>query len=160
MSLMTRIPRVGCVGGGLIFVNTGQSPVSGGHGAYWRYERYLPRCESSLGILAQVAVANYSMRQALWRPAEPHFADDCNSPLNVIEQGYRGVYDPEASAREVAAESTEGLMRRRVCMVTRDLEATLLRPALLNPSRFPALPGRSGLTSCCGGLERRCLSFC
>jgi len=73
------------------------------------------------------------MRRALWRPAEPHFADDCNSPLNVIEQGYRGVYDPEASAREVAAESSEGLMRRRVRMVTRDLEATLSRPALLVP---------------------------
>jgi hypothetical protein len=52
MSLMTRTPGVGCVGGDLIFVNTGHSPVSVGHGAYWRYKRYLPRCESSLGILA------------------------------------------------------------------------------------------------------------
>ena len=52
MSLMTQTPRVGCVGGDRIFVNTGQSPVSGGHGAYWRYERYLRRCEPSLGILA------------------------------------------------------------------------------------------------------------
>jgi hypothetical protein len=79
------------------------------------------------------------MRRALWRPAQPHFADGCNSPLNVIEQGYRGVYDPEASARELAAESSEGLMRRRVRMVTRDLEATLSRPALLNPLRFPGV---------------------
>ena len=86
-----------------------------------------------------MAVANYSMRRALWRPAQPHSADGCNSPLNVIEQGYRGVYDPEASAREVAAESSEGLVRRRVRMVTRDLEATLSRPALLNPLRFPSV---------------------
>jgi hypothetical protein len=42
---------------------------------------------------------------------EPRFADDCNSPLNVIEQGHRVVYDPEASAHEVAAESSTGLMR-------------------------------------------------
>jgi hypothetical protein len=48
-----------------------------------------------------------------------------------------GVYDPEASAREVAAESSEGLVRQRVRMVTLDLEATLSRPALLNPLRFP-----------------------
>jgi poly-beta-1,6-N-acetyl-D-glucosamine synthase len=130
---------VGCVGGDLVFVNAERSPVSGAHGAYWRYERYLRRCESSLGILACVAGANYSIRRALWRSVEPRFADDCNSPLNVIEQGYRVVYDPEASAAEVAAESSTGLMRRRVRMVTRDLEAILARPALLNPFRFPGV---------------------
>ena len=132
-------PTVGCVGGDLVFVNAARSPVSGAHGAYWRYERHLRHCESSLGILACVAGANYSMRRALWRTVEPRFADDCNSPLNVIEQGYRVVYDPEASAREVAAESSKGLMRRRVRMVTRDLEAILARPTLLNPFRFPGV---------------------
>jgi len=132
-------PAVGCVGGDLDFVNTAQSPVSGGHGIYWRYERHLRRCESSLGVLAYVAGANYSMRRALWRTVEPHFADDCNSPLNVIEQGYRVVYEPRAVAREVAAESSEGLMRRRVRMVTRDLDATLRRPTLLNPFRHPGV---------------------
>jgi cellulose synthase/poly-beta-1,6-N-acetylglucosamine synthase-like glycosyltransferase len=132
-------PTVGCVGGDLVFVNAARSPVSGAHGAYWRYERHLRRCESSLGILACVAGANYSIRRELWRSVEPRFADDCNSPLNVIEQGYRVVYDPEACAREVAAESSTGLMRRRVRMVTRDLEAILARPALLNPFRFPGV---------------------
>ena len=92
-----------------------------------------------MGILAYVAGANYSMRRELWRTVAPHFADDCNSPLNVIEQGYRVVYDPQATAQEVAAESSQGLMRRRVRMVTRDLEATLARPALLNPLRFPGV---------------------
>jgi cellulose synthase/poly-beta-1,6-N-acetylglucosamine synthase-like glycosyltransferase len=132
-------PTVGCVGGDLVFVNTARSPVSGAHGSYWRYERHLRRCESSLGILACVAGANYSIRRELWRSVEPRFADDCNSPLNVIEQGYRVVYDPEAGACEVAAESSTGLMRRRVRMVTRDLEAILARPALLNPVRFPGV---------------------
>jgi cellulose synthase/poly-beta-1,6-N-acetylglucosamine synthase-like glycosyltransferase len=132
-------PSVGCVGGDLEFVNTANSPVSGAHGTYWRYESHLRRCESDLGILNCVAGANYSMRRTLWRDVAPHFADDCNSPLNVIEQGYRVVYDPEATAREVAAESSEGLVRRRVRMVTRDLEATLSRSALLNPLRFPGV---------------------
>jgi cellulose synthase/poly-beta-1,6-N-acetylglucosamine synthase-like glycosyltransferase len=132
-------PTVGCVGGDLEFVNTDRSSVSGGHGAYWRYERHLRRCESSLGVLAFVAGANYSMRRELWRAVEPHFADDCNSPLNAIEQGFRVVYDPHAVAREVAAESSEGLMKRRIRMVTRDLHATLRRPSLLNPLRFPGV---------------------
>jgi cellulose synthase/poly-beta-1,6-N-acetylglucosamine synthase-like glycosyltransferase len=132
-------PQVGCVGGDLEFVNTARSPVSGAHGMYWRYESHLRRCESSLGILAYVAGANYSMRRELWRTVAPHFADDCNSPLNVIEQGYHVVYDPQATAQEVAAESSQGLMRRRVRMVTRDLEATLARLALLNPLRFPGV---------------------
>jgi cellulose synthase/poly-beta-1,6-N-acetylglucosamine synthase-like glycosyltransferase len=132
-------PTVGCVGGDLRFVNTARSAVSGAHGAYWRYERHLRCCESSLGILAYVAGANYSMRRMLWRTVPPHFADDCNSPLNVIEQGYKVVYEPQAAACEVAAESGAGLMRRRVRMVTRDLEATLARPALLNPCKFPGI---------------------
>jgi cellulose synthase/poly-beta-1,6-N-acetylglucosamine synthase-like glycosyltransferase len=129
-------PHIGCVGGGLDFTNTDSSPVSGGHGAFWRYERHLRKCESNIGILACVAGANYSMRRALWRSVQPHFADDCNSPLNVIEQGFRVVYDESAMAREVAAESSRGLMSRRVRMVTRDLDAILSRPALLNPARF------------------------
>jgi cellulose synthase/poly-beta-1,6-N-acetylglucosamine synthase-like glycosyltransferase len=132
-------PAIGCVGGDLDFVNTAHAPVSGAHGAYWRYERHLRQCESSLGILAYVAGAHYSMRRELWRTVAPHFADDCNSPLNVIEQGYRVVYDPQATAREVAAESSQGLMRRRVRMVTRDLVATLARPALLTPLRYPGV---------------------
>jgi cellulose synthase/poly-beta-1,6-N-acetylglucosamine synthase-like glycosyltransferase len=132
-------PQVGCVGGDLEFVNTARSPVSGAHGVYWRYESHLRQCESWLGILAYVAGANYSMRRDLWRTVAPHFADDCNSPLNVIAQGYRVVYDPQATAQEVAAESSQGLMRRRVRMVTRDLEATLARPALLNPLWFPGV---------------------
>ena len=132
-------PTVGCVGGDLDFVNAARSPVSGAHGMYWRYESHLRQCESSLGILAYVAGANYSMRRELWRTVAPHFADDCNSPLNVIEQGYRVVYAPQATAQEVAAESSQGLMRRRVRMVTRDLEATLARPALLNPLRSPGV---------------------
>ena len=132
-------PQVGCVGGDLEFVNTARSPVSGAHGMYWRYESHLRQCESWLGILAYVAGANYSMRRDLWRTVAPHFADDCNSPLNVIAQGYRVVYDPQATAQEVAAESSQGLMRRRVRMVTRDLEATLARPVLLNPLQFPGV---------------------
>jgi cellulose synthase/poly-beta-1,6-N-acetylglucosamine synthase-like glycosyltransferase len=132
-------PTIGCVGGDLEFVNIARTTVSGAHGVYWRYESHLRQCESSLGILAYVAGANYSMRRELWRPVALHFADDCNSPLNVIEQGYRVVYDPQATAQEVAAESSQGLMRRRVRMVTRDLEATLARPALLNPLRFPGV---------------------
>lgn len=132
-------PTVGCVGGDLVFVNAAHSPVSGAHGAYWRYESHLRRCESDLGILAYVAGANYSMRRALWQAVESRFADDCNSPLNAIEQGYRVVYDPEITAYEVAAETSAGLMRRRVRMVTRDLEATLARPVLLNPWRYPGV---------------------
>jgi cellulose synthase/poly-beta-1,6-N-acetylglucosamine synthase-like glycosyltransferase len=132
-------PQIGCVGGDLEFVNTTRSPVSGAHGMYWRYESHLRRCESSLGILAYVAGAHYSMRRKLWRTVAPHFADDCNSPLNVIEQGYRVIYDPQAIAQEVAAESSPGLMRRRIRMVTRDLEATLARPTLLNPLWFPGV---------------------
>jgi cellulose synthase/poly-beta-1,6-N-acetylglucosamine synthase-like glycosyltransferase len=132
-------PTVGCVGGDLVFVNAARSPVSGAHGAYWRYERHLRRCESSLGILACVAGANFSIRRELWRSSEPHFDDDCSSPLNVIEQAYRVVFDAEITAGEVAAESSAGLMRRRVRMVTRDLEAILARPALLNPFQFPGV---------------------
>lgn len=132
-------PTVGCVGGNLVFVNAAHSPVSGAHGTYWRYESHLRQCESDLGILAYVAGANYSMRRALWQAVKSRFADDCNSPLNVIEQGYRVVYDPEITAYEVAAESSAGLMRRRVRMVTRDLEATLARPVLLNPWRYPGV---------------------
>jgi cellulose synthase/poly-beta-1,6-N-acetylglucosamine synthase-like glycosyltransferase len=132
-------PRVGCVGGELRFSNTSRGGVSAGHGFYWRYESWIRRSESALGILAYVPGANYSMRRALWKPVPPEFADDCVGPLNVVEAGWRVLYDPEATAVEVASETLGGLFSRRVRMVTRDLEATLRHGSLLNPLRHGGL---------------------
>ncbi len=132
-------PLVGCVGGELEFTNRLKGGVSAGHGLYWRYESWIRRSESSLGILAYVPGANYSMRRNLWKPVPPQFADDCVSPLNVVASGHRVLYAPDAVAREVASESPGGLFARRVRMVTRDLDATLRHASLLNPIRHGAV---------------------
>jgi cellulose synthase/poly-beta-1,6-N-acetylglucosamine synthase-like glycosyltransferase len=132
-------PGVGCVGGDLRFTNIARGGVSAGHGLYWRYESWIRCRESTLGTLAYVSGANYSMRRALWKPVPPEFADDCVSPLNVVAARRRVSYDPEADAEEVASESTDGLFTRRVRMVTRDLEATLRFGFLLNPFNRPGL---------------------
>jgi cellulose synthase/poly-beta-1,6-N-acetylglucosamine synthase-like glycosyltransferase len=132
-------PRVGCVGGELEFTNRLKGGVSAGHGFYWRYESWIRRSESTLGILAYVPGANYSMRRTLWRPVPPQFADDCVSPLNVVSSGHRVLYAPDAVAEEVASETPKGLFARRVRMVTRDLDATLRHAFLLNPLRHGAV---------------------
>ncbi|MFQ5890751.1 MAG: glycosyltransferase [Gemmatimonadota bacterium] len=127
---------VGCVGGDLEFLNTSRSGVSAGHGLYWRYESWIRRNESDLGILAYVPGANYSLRRSVWKEIPADFADDCVSPLNVVAARRRVLYDPEIVAQEVATETPSGLLARRIRMVTRDLEATLKHRFLLNPFRY------------------------
>ena len=106
-------PRVGCASGELTFKPTENGTRS--EGVYWRYEVLLKFFESRLNMLVGANGGLFAIRKALFTPIPARgIIDDFLVSMSVRQQGYRAVYDPEATAVEEAAASVKDEFRRRV----------------------------------------------
>jgi cellulose synthase/poly-beta-1,6-N-acetylglucosamine synthase-like glycosyltransferase len=132
-------PQVGCVSGRLVWTNPGESAVAVGGSFYWRYEHFLWGLESQLGILAWSSGACMAVRRDLFKPMEPQYGEDCVVPLDVISQGYRVVFQPDAVAREKRTADPNAELRTRARMTLRSFTGTLSYKQLLNPFRYPGI---------------------
>jgi cellulose synthase/poly-beta-1,6-N-acetylglucosamine synthase-like glycosyltransferase len=131
-------PRVGCAVGNLVYREK-DTAVGVSEGMYWRFEKKLRQVESDLGILATATGACMAVRRSLWRPLTPIDDSDFTTPLDVILQGYRVVYVPEAVAYDVPASSMRGEFRTRVRQTSKNLIGTLRRWGLRNWFTHPAV---------------------
>jgi hypothetical protein len=66
----------------------------------------------------------------------PDALSDFVNPLQIVMNGRRCVYEPEARSVEEAAEGFDREFRRKVRIVNRAWRATWTLPALLNPIEF------------------------
>lgn len=129
-------PRAGLVSAEVRF-GSPEDAVSRGQGFYWRFELFLRRLESDLGILATASGSAFAMRSELFRPLPTCYGDDCIAPLDVRLQGYRVLHDPRAIVFDTLPHSIQGELCARIRMTARNWSGTLARSAILNPFRFP-----------------------
>jgi cellulose synthase/poly-beta-1,6-N-acetylglucosamine synthase-like glycosyltransferase len=129
-------PRVGCVSGRLHFTK-GNESISVSQSLYWRYEIWLRRRESALGLLATATGACMAFRRSLFRPLMPVCGEDCTIPLDTIDQGCLVVHADDAVAYDCLPETASGELRARARMTSRNLRGTLAYPKLLTPWRHP-----------------------
>ncbi len=101
------------------------SPLQRSGSAYAGWERRLWAHESALGILHVATGAFMAVRRRLFVPLEPDVGDDAMVPLDVIAQGYRGCFVPEARAWDDHHADLPAEFRARVRMTARSLRATL-----------------------------------
>jgi cellulose synthase/poly-beta-1,6-N-acetylglucosamine synthase-like glycosyltransferase len=108
-------PRVGAVSGELMFVPSAGGAVSTGIGCYWRYEKLIRAAESALDSTVGTTGAIYAIRRELFTPI-PHdtILDDVLIPLRIVRAGYRVVFEPAARAWDVAADTAEEELTRKV----------------------------------------------
>ncbi len=104
--------------------------------AYWRYETTIKRLESQLASVVGGDGAIYAIRKRYYREMAADALSDFVNPLQIVEQGARCVYEPEAVSVEQAAGSFEKEFRRKVRIVNRAWRATMRMKRLLNPVRF------------------------
>ncbi|MDP7024916.1 MAG: glycosyltransferase [Kiritimatiellia bacterium] len=114
--------RVGTVCGRLILksktgVNTDDQ--------YWQYESTIKQIEGDFGVVLGANGGIYMLRKQLFVPLEPSVIqiDDFIWPVKTQEQGYIGVYEPDAVANEEAAPFVEAEFRRKVRIGTGDYRA-------------------------------------
>jgi cellulose synthase/poly-beta-1,6-N-acetylglucosamine synthase-like glycosyltransferase len=122
-------PSVGAVCGELRLLDArGNNQDS----AYWRYEQFLKRKEAELGGLLGANGAIYAIRRSLYQPlAADTIVDDFCIAMDVVVQGYKLVYEPQAVALEDTPDTMTDEYRRRVRIGIGNFQAFFRRPAYL-----------------------------
>ncbi len=133
-------PEVGCTVGRVEYVNRDRTPVAAGEGLYWRYELYLRRLESDLGILAVGSGPIMAVRREFLAPLDPNESEDFALPLRVVLAGRRVADVPGAVSVEVLyQDSARPMYRSRVRIVGKDLRTLWRHRRALDPRRNPLL---------------------
>src|SRR5262249_34642579 len=125
-------PRVGYVTGRSRYIDAVTSPAAASESLYWRYEDFLKREESRVGSMVGADGAIYAIRRELYWPLQAGDANDFVNPLQIVREGWRGVYEPEAICWEATSGHFEGEFRRKVRIVTGCLCGLARVPAVLN----------------------------
>ncbi|MDO8209853.1 glycosyltransferase [Conexibacter sp. CPCC 206217] len=120
-------PTVGAV--------AGEKRIAGEHeGAYWRFESWLKRRESARGSTIGLVGELGAVRRDAFRPLPTDLAvDDLWLALDVLEQGLRIAYEPDAAALEEAGESLREDWERRTRVVSGAFDVLLRRREMLAP---------------------------
>jgi cellulose synthase/poly-beta-1,6-N-acetylglucosamine synthase-like glycosyltransferase len=115
-------PKVGVVCGALEFERTSESKQT--EGIYWEYESMLRLMEARLGATLTASGALFASRRSAFRLLAPEtIIEDFVIPMNARNLGYSVVYDPEATATEIAASSVVGEFTRRVRLAVGSFQA-------------------------------------
>ena len=130
-------PDIGAVSGELV-IKSDESTIGDGIGAYWRYEKWLRRCEAVVGSTIGVTGAIYAMRRELWTPLPADaILDDVMTPMRVVLEGHRVVFEERARAYDVASPDPETEMRRKVRTLAGNFQLLARQPRLLVPGLNP-----------------------
>ncbi|MCU0498587.1 MAG: glycosyltransferase family 2 protein [Anaerolineae bacterium] len=106
-------PQVGVVVGDLLLWDA-ESAVVKPAGLYWRYEAAIRRWESKIGSTVAVHGNMFAIRRDLYRPLPlDQVNDEFSIAMNVIAQGYRVVYEPEAVSYDDASATMRDEFQRR-----------------------------------------------
>lgn len=126
-------PRIGGVAGDQRYVAGGETADASGERGYWSFDRMLKRAESRGGNVISATGAIYAIRRELFRALPGGVTDDFALSTGVICQGRRLVFACDAVAHEPVGGSPDAEFARKVRVMTRGLNAVLLRRELLDP---------------------------
>jgi cellulose synthase/poly-beta-1,6-N-acetylglucosamine synthase-like glycosyltransferase len=129
-------PSVGCVTGDSRYVQLDTSYVGNSENTYWDYERGVKMRESVLGSMVGADGAIFAIRRHLYRPLQAADINDFVIPLQIVSQGYRCVFEPEAVCYESAVVHFEEEFRRKVRVANRSWNGLFRVKELLNPLRY------------------------
>jgi len=114
----------------------GDGALGDSEGLYWRYESFIKRMETRLGSCVSVAGEILALRRELYRrPPDGIINDDFHLAMQVLGQGRRLVYVPQAISRERVSPTQADEVRRRARIVAGRWQAMALAPAVLSWKR-------------------------
>ncbi|MBD1390763.1 glycosyltransferase family 2 protein [Neiella sp. HB171785] len=93
------------------------NPGSSGEDKYWQYQRMVRESEANLGALQGAHGAFYLIRREAFRKLHSDtINDDFILPMQILAQGYRGIYEPRICALELehASDQLDRSRRRRI----------------------------------------------
>ena len=128
-------PKVGVVSGELILESDPNGHVGEGVGFYWRYEKFIRHCESSVDSMIGATGAYYAIRRRLYQNIpEETILDDVLIPMQIARQGYRVVQEGGAVAYDKIFNTSNAEFSRKVRTIAGNFQLFSLAPWLLNPA--------------------------
>jgi biofilm PGA synthesis N-glycosyltransferase PgaC len=125
--------RVGAVSGELL-LDQGDGQTGAGMGFYWRYEKFIRFHESRVDSTVGVTGALYAFRHRLFRPIPPDtLLDDVLIPMQIVRQGYRVLFEPDAVAYDTVAPTAQAELTRKVRTIAGNFQLFWREGWLLNP---------------------------
>jgi len=134
-------PKVGCVAGEKrILSNKNSSGASEGEGFYWRYESTLKKWDSELNTTIGAAGELYAIRNELFTSlSEDTILDDFTISMNIVKQGYKIIYEPNAYAYETGSVNTKEEMKRKVRIAAGGIQSIIRLKSLLNIFKYKTI---------------------
>lgn len=132
-------PRVGVVSGELVFRAPDQATDTAvGMDAYWRYEKFLRRSEARFRSVPGATGAIYAFRSALYLPIHHDtLLDDVAIPMQIVRQGFRCVFEPEAIVYDEPSRQLGQETARKRRTLAGNAQLVALMPWLISPCRNP-----------------------
>lgn len=131
--------QVGVVSGELVFRTEGDTTTaSHGVGIYWRYEKFIRKCEGRFRSVPGATGALYALRRSLFQPVPPQtILDDVVIPMQAVIAGSRCLFEAAAIAFDQPSASTaqESIRKRRT--IAGAAQLIVDHPAWLLPWRNP-----------------------
>ena len=127
---------IGFVTGTTKYISNDGERILDSIGAYSRIEQFTKRLESKIGSCVGADGAIFAIRKHLYRSLKDFDINDFVVPLNIIKQGFRGVFEEEAFCMEKTAKSTKGEFNRQVRITNRTIRAIVNNRKLFNPFEF------------------------
>lgn len=126
-------PLIGGVSGELIFLEEGESRIKMQMGAYWKYEKMIRKLESKSGSVVGVTGAVCAIRKFLYQPLPAEtILDDVLTPLNIVSQGYRIIFDGQAVAYDFVSQDEQQEWQRKIRTLSGNWQLLSLSPSLRN----------------------------
>lgn len=127
-------PTIGCVSGELLFYRDAASSIQAEMGAYWKYEKWVRKMESRSGSVVGATGAIYAIRRDLYRPLPANaLLDDVLTPLNIVQQGYRCIFESFAVAYDMVSKDAGQEWKRKIRTLAGNWQLMSLQPKLLLP---------------------------
>lgn len=106
-------PEIGAVSGAKV-IEKGDGSLGESEGLYWKYESYIKKQESRLGSCTSATGEILAIRKSKYvAPPQGIINDDFYTAMQVIRQGDRLVYVPEAKSSERVSLTAQDEVKRR-----------------------------------------------
>lgn len=124
-------PAVGVTSGAKL-VTRGDGVLGDSEGLYWSYESWIKEQETKIGSCINVTGEVYAFRRPLFgSPPDSVINDDFYMMMNILRQGYKVVYAPEARSWERVSQTAADEVERRARIVAGRYQAMAMASRLL-----------------------------
>jgi len=127
---------VGYVVGAALYTDGKTSAAAASEDIYWRYEMKLKTLESKLHSVVGGDGAIYAIRRNLFIELDAKDINDFVNPLQIVAQGYRGIFDHEANCLEETAGDFSKEAKRKQRIVNRSFRGLMKVKEVMNPFKF------------------------